>query len=111
MAGRGRRGKSYTPEFREQAVKLVRESGRSVVQVARQIGVSETALYRWVERASPGSEAESGEEPPLTSTERDELRRLRRELKLAQEENEFLKKASAFFAAESDRSRRNQNSG
>jgi len=107
MSGRGGRGRPFSLEFREQAVRLVRESGRSVPQVAKQIGIGESTLYKWIERAS----VDAGERPGTTSEELAELKALRKQVRSLAEENEFLKKASAFFAAETDRSRRNQNSG
>jgi transposase len=75
--------------------------------VAKQIGVADQTLRNWVAQAA----VDAGQAPGLTSDERAELKRLRREVKLAREENEFLKKASAFFAAEAKRSDRPKRSG
>jgi len=97
MAKRKRR--SFTPEFKADAVKLV-SSGRSVPDVARELDLTETALREWVKRA----EVDAGNGPPgaLTSTEREELTRLRRENKRLQMERDILKAAATFFAKESE---------
>ena len=89
---------SYTPEFRSEAVTLVRTSGKSVAAIARDLGVSDASLHAWVHQADV--EAGRGHPGELTSAEREELRRLRRENKVLQQEREILKKAAAFFARE-----------
>jgi transposase-like protein len=96
MAKRKRR--SFTPEFKAEAVRLCRVGDRTIGQVAADLDLTETALRDWVKRAA----VDSGEGPPgaLTSAERDELTRLRRENKRLQMEREILKKAAAFFAKE-----------
>lgn len=95
QARRARR--SFTPEFKADAVKLVR-SGKSVSQVARELDLTETALRVWVQRA----EADAGErQDVLTTEERQELARLRREVKTLRQEREILKAAATFFAKES----------
>jgi transposase len=98
----GKHGRRYTKEEKEEAVRLVRESGQSVPQVARQLGIGETALYSWVKQAK----IDAGEGPPdaLTTAEKEELRKLRREVKNLRMEREFLKKAAAFFARETETS-------
>ncbi|MET8182923.1 transposase [Streptomyces sp. NPDC005336] len=90
--------KRYTPEFRRDAVELVRSSGRNVTEVARELGVSAEGLRGWVKQAK----ADRGEGPAgaLTSDEREELRRVRRELAEVKKANEILVKAAAFFAKE-----------
>lgn len=95
-------GKPYPREYREEAVKLVRESGKSVTAVARDLGIAQETLRQWVRRA----EIESGDREGLTQAERDELRRLRRENRILLEEREILKKAAAFFAKEEENRRR-----
>ena len=87
-----------TAEFRAEAVQLVETSGQSLRQVARDLGLSAETLHRWVKQAK----ADAGEGPggALTTDERAELRRLRREVKTLQMEREILKKAAAFFAKE-----------
>ena len=86
----------YSVEFRREAVRLLRSSGRSVPQLARELGVSQQSLRNWERQA----DADAGETPDLSSDERAELRRLRRENKVLTEEREILKKAAASFANE-----------
>jgi transposase len=96
MAKRKRR--MFTREFKAEAVRLVRESGKSVPTVARELDLTETALRSWVRQA----EVDAGRGAPgaLTSEEREELGRLRRETRTLRMEREILKKAAAFFAKE-----------
>jgi transposase len=89
---------TYTAEFRSQAVALVRTGGKSVAAIARDLGVSDASLHAWVHQADV--EAGRGRPGELTTAEREELRRLRREVKVLQQEREILKKAAAFFARE-----------
>ena len=90
----------YSPEFRRQAVELVRSSGASIPQIADELGVSPQSLRNWVKQGQLDSaERRDG----LTSDEREELRRLRRENRRLQQEREILKAAAAFFARETDR--------
>lgn len=91
--------RSFTPEFKAEAVRLCKVGDRSIAQVAVDLDLTETALREWVKR----SDIDAGEGPPgaLTSDERAELTRLRRENKRLQMEREILKKAAAFFAKES----------
>ena len=87
----------YPPEFRAEAVRLVREGGRAVTEVASSLGVSHESLRAWVKQ----SDLDSGRRRDgLTSDEREELRRLRRENRQLREDKEILKKAAAFFASE-----------
>ncbi len=87
-----------TAEFRSEAVRLVEESGQSLRQVARDLGLSVETLRRWVLHAK--TDAGAGPAGALTTDERAELRRLRQEVKTLQMEREILKKAAAFFAKE-----------
>ena len=98
MAKRKRR--SFTPEFKADAVKLVQTSGRSVPDVAREFDLTETALREWVKRAN----IDAGKGPPgaLTTAEREELVALRRETKRLRMERDILKAAATFFAKESE---------
>ena len=93
-----RKRRSFTPEFKAEAVRRVQEEGKTVGQVARELDLTETALRSWVERAK----ADRGEGKPgaLTTSEREELARLRKENRQLQMERDFLKKAAAFFAKE-----------
>jgi transposase len=88
----------YPPEFRREAVELTRSSGRTPKQIARDLGVSEQSLRNWVKQA----EIDVGRREGLTGDEREELRRLRREVRVLAEERDILKKAAAFFAKESE---------
>ena len=87
----------YSSEFRREAVRLLRSSGRSVPQLARELGCSPQSLRNWARQI----DVDEGKAAGLTSDEREELRRLRRELRIVTEEREILKKAAAFFAKES----------
>ncbi len=87
----------YPAEFKREAVRLVGEGSTSMAQVARELGVSPDTLRAWVKQ----TEIDAGHRGGLTTDERQELGRLRREVKRLQEEREILKKATVFFAAES----------
>ncbi len=87
----------YSLEFRREAVRLLRSSGRSVPQLAAELGCSPQSLRNW----SRQLDVDDGDRDGLNTAERDELRRLRRELRIVTEEREILKKAAAFFAKES----------
>ena len=92
--------RTYSPEQKADAVAAVRACG-SASQVARDLGIHASVINAWVRKA----EIDSGNGPAgaLTSDEKVELARLRREVKVLEQERAFLKKASAFFAAETDR--------
>jgi transposase-like protein len=87
--------KNYSPEFREEAVKMVIETSRPIAQVARELGIVEGTLGNWV---NTYRREHAGEEPPLTLNERARLRELERETRELKIENDFLKKAAAYFA-------------
>lgn len=93
---RARRG--FTPEFKAGAVKLVLEEGKSVSQVARDLDLTETAFRKWVEQAR--ADAGRGKPGALTTDEKSELARLRKENRELKLEREILKNAAAFFAKE-----------
>lgn len=90
--------RSFTDEFKAGAVRLVLEGGKTIPDVARDLDLTESALRQWVERAR--ADAGSGKPGALTTNERDELARLRKENRVLREEREILKKAAAFFAKE-----------
>ena len=90
-------GSRYTEEFKAEAVQLARCSPeRSIRQLAYEIGIADQTLRSWIKQA----QIDRGEREGLTTEEREELRRLRRENKILREERELLKKAAAFFAKE-----------
>ena len=93
-----RKRRSFTPEFKAEAVRLCQVGDRTIGQVARDLDLTETALREWVSRANV--DAGAGPADALTTAEREELSRLRRENKRLQMEREILKKAAAFFAKE-----------
>lgn len=95
-----RKRRSYSPEQKADAVKLVREVG-SVSQVARDLDLTDSALRSWVQQAEIDEGRGAGGE--LTTEEKVELQRLRREVRTLRMERDFLKKAAAFFAKETDR--------
>ncbi len=90
-----RRGE-YSEEFKAEAVRLARESDRSVKQTARELGVAYESLRKWIRQ----EQIEQGQREGLTLSEREELRRLRRENLTLRQEKEILRKAAAFFASE-----------
>lgn len=91
--------KRYSAEFKRDAVGLVRSSGRTPAEVARELGVSAESLRGWVNQAKADrGEGTTGE---LTTVEKDELTRLRKQSREQQQTIEILKKGLAFFAKES----------
>jgi transposase len=87
----------YTQEFKVEAVQLVRSSPeRSIRQLAYELGIADQTLRNWINQA----QIDRGEREGLTTEEREELRRLRKENRILREEREILKKAAAFFAKE-----------
>jgi transposase len=90
--------KPYPPEFRREAVALYRRSGRPLTEIASDLGVSTETLRIWTRQAA----VDAGEREGLSTEEQEELRRLRREVRVLREEREILKKAAAFFAKEGE---------
>jgi transposase-like protein len=87
----------YSPEFREEVAKLVVESNRSIIEVAREYGLNETTVGGWVKKYRA---AHAADEPPLELSDRARLRELERRTRELEMENAFLKKAAAYFAKE-----------
>ena len=90
------RRRTFSPEFKAEAVRLVASSDAPIATIAQQLGIARGMLCRWVERAQP-SARES-----VTEDERSELARLRRENLQLKMERDILKKATAFFARQSE---------
>lgn len=84
------------PEFRRRAVELARQRDKPVAEIASDLGISESCLRRWMAL----DDVDAGRKEGLTGAEREELVRLRRELRVARMEVEILKRASAYFARE-----------
>ena len=89
--------KTYTAEFKREAVRLAQTSGKPIAQVVRELGISDTSIYQWRkalaahgEEAFPGSGHQSAQE--------EELRRLKRELEVTRQERDILKKALIVFS-------------
>jgi transposase len=87
-----RRRPTYSPEFKAEAIRLMRTSSDPVKKIARDLGVSVSTLDAWLKATRPAAE------PALTTDERTELAQLRREVQQLREERDILKKATAFFA-------------
>jgi transposase len=93
-----RQRRKFTPQFKARTVDLVRSSGRPIAQICRELDLTETAVRRWVLQA----EIDAGQREGLSSTEREELARLRKENRVLREEREILRKAAAFFARQDE---------
>jgi transposase-like protein len=89
--------RKFSPEFRDEAARMVVETSRPIAEVARELGINETSLGNWVRAYR---EKHAGDEPPLQVSERARLRELERENRELRAKNEFLSKAAAYFAAE-----------
>ena len=86
----------FPPEYKAEVVELIRSTGKTVGQVARELDLTETAVRQWVRQADLDTGRRSD---GLTTAERQELRRLRRENRELREEREILRKAAVFFAS------------
>ena len=95
-----RKRRKFSAEYKAETVRLIQRSCKSIGQMALELGIGETALRRWVEQAEV--EAGGGPEGALKRSEREELVELRRENRRLRLERELLKKATAFFARESE---------
>jgi len=94
--GRRKRQQRYSPEFKAEALRLIAETDEPIKKIASELGVAAKTLHDWMQAARP--------EPrePLTEDERSELQRLRREVMKVRMERDILKKATAFFAKQSE---------
>jgi transposase len=91
MEKRSRR--RFTKEFKAETVALIRRSGKSIAEVCRDMGLPESSVHRWLAQV----DVDAGQRDGLTTTEREELSRLRRENRVIREERDVLAKAIAFF--------------
>lgn len=89
-----RRRRAFSPEFKSEVVELCRQPGRSVASVSKELGLTETAVRRWVHQA----EIDGGARPGTSTVEAEELARLRKQLREVSEERDILARAVAFFA-------------
>jgi transposase len=88
----------YPPEFRREAIELVRISEKPIAEVASDLGISNQTLRNWIKQA----DVDAGKREDLSTDERTELRELRKRVRILEMEREVLKKAAAFFARESE---------
>lgn len=93
------RPSKWSPEFREEAIRMQRESGESITAVGKRLGMSPETLHNRVRR----DEVERGERDGLTIAEHTEIRELRRQVRRLEEEKLILQKAAAYFARETGR--------
>ena len=89
----------YPPEFKAEAVRLAKSSGETIAQIAKDLGISNQTLRNWVGQDN----VDAGKKSGLTSDERARMRELEKENRKLREEREILRKAAAFFAAETGR--------
>ena len=92
----------YPPEFRVETVRLLRSGAATIRQVSEDVGVSQQTLRNWLRQADLDDGRRSD---GLTSSEQEELRRLRRRVRVLEQEREILRRAAVFFARETDQSR------
>ena len=86
----------YPPEFKREAVELYLSSESSIPKIAKELSIADESLRRWIRQ----HQVDAGEREGFTTEERQELSRLRREVRVLKQEREFLKKAAVFFAKE-----------
>jgi transposase len=91
-----RRRPTYAPEFKAEAIRRVRNSSESIAVIARDLGITERSLRTWLKAGRPQPET------PLTTDERTELQQLRKDVAQLRMERDILKKATAFFAKQSE---------
>jgi transposase len=88
--------KAYPPEFRRDVIAVARQGQAPIAQVAKDFGITESCLRRWLKAA----DVEDGDRPGVTAKESEELRELRKRTRLLEQENEILRRAAAYFAKE-----------
>lgn len=88
--------KAFPPEFRRDVVAVARKREAPLAQIAKDFGVSESCLHRWVQLA----DIDDGVRPGVSSSESAELREVKKRNRLLEQENEILRRAAAFFAKE-----------
>ena len=88
--------RSFTPEFKAEVVELCRAGDRSIGQVARDLDLTETSVRKWLSQA----DVDAGVRDGVTSAEREEIARLRKEVRMLREDRDILRRATAFFAKE-----------
>jgi transposase len=93
------RRRQSTDEFKSEAVRLTRKAGHSVAQVARELGISDSVLYRWMNEQRHAESQDSTRQAVRVGQE--ELTRLKREKETLTQERDFVRRATAFFAKES----------
>jgi len=91
-----RKRRTFSKEFRAEAVALARESGKPIADVAEDIGVAESSLFAWIRQAK----IDDGQVGGMTTDEKEELTALRKEVRQLKMERDFLKKTAAYFASE-----------
>ena len=91
--------RQFSKQFKAETIALIRSSGKSVAHICRELDLSESAVHRWLAQ----TEIDEGQREGLTTTERQELGQLRKEVRILREERDILKKAAAFFARETTR--------
>jgi transposase len=92
----------YPPEFRVETVRLLRSGAATIRQVSEDVGVSQQTLRNWLRQADLD---DGRRDDGLTSSEQEELRRLRRRVRVLEQEREILRRAAVFFARETDQPR------
>jgi transposase len=90
--------RTYTEEFKREAVRLMETSGKPVAQIARDLGVNDSVLHRWRGQYGHQGQAANGGSTPSVSELEVEVKRLRRELEVVKQERDILKKAISIFS-------------
>ena len=90
--------REFSPEYKAEAVRALRTSGKPLAQVARELGLVESVLHRW--NAAHKKAEQAGSKLPKLKAEREELQRLRGENERLRQERDFLRSAAAYFAKE-----------